>query len=361
MAAKKPVRVSPGMYRDASGNIVKASQLRKANKPRSTTPTATNGAGQNLDISDPNAVISAQQQENERAARESGQFNNPNIQGIGASRNITYDANGNPTVSVGLGSREQGLYDQAMSQYQQPFSFDGLPEIPKDFSADRQRVEDELYNREAGRLNDQYAREDDNFQQQMANRGIPMGSELYTKLRSDFERNKADAYSGARQNAIQTAGAEEQRMLGNALQGRQQGIGERQYQRDLAMNNLGSLMKLGMGVNSQMQGYQGQAINPTDIGGLSQGYFGLGQEAKLAQEQMKNNRRIAGGSGGDWRARMDAETQQRINLMDHQNMINQQNKPKQPGLGQAAAGIAGGFLGSFAGSAGKALGNSLFK
>jgi len=39
-----------------------------------------------------------------------------------------------------------------MSQYQQPFSFDGLPEIPKDFSADRQRVEDELYNREAGRL-----------------------------------------------------------------------------------------------------------------------------------------------------------------------------------------------------------------
>lgn len=362
MAAKKLTRVSPGIYKDASGKIVKSASgnVTKSTKAKNSKGANNNAGPQPLDISDPNAVTQAQQQENARAAQESGRLNNPNVQGVGANRTVTYDENGNPTVNVGLGEREQGMYDQALRGYQDPFSFDGLPDIPSDFSADRQKIEDQLYQRESSRLDEQYGRQAQEFEQSMANRGIPVGSQLYNKMQSEFERNKADAYSGARQNAIQTAGAEEQRLFGNAMQGRQQGIGERQYTRGLPLSELSGLMGLGMGVNSQFQSYQGQGVNPTDIAGISQGYYGLGQEAKLAREQMANNKKIAGSANpNDWLARMNAETQQRKDLLQFQSDLNNQNKPKSPGFGDYAGAAGASFLGSAANAFGQGLGNKI--
>ena len=76
------------------------------------------------------------------------------------------------------------------------------------FSADRQRVEDALM----GRLDQQRGRDMEGLRTQLANQGIGIGTEAYSRALQDFERTNTDM----RTSAILGSGQEQSRLLGEA-------------------------------------------------------------------------------------------------------------------------------------------------
>jgi hypothetical protein len=95
-----------------------------------------------------------------------------------------------------------------------------------DYSADRQRVEDSYYDRSAKRLDQQFGRREDQSRTQLLNQGLTEGSEGWNNAMKDLANERQDAYGDARDRAIQAGGQEQSRMFGDALSGRQEGVGE---------------------------------------------------------------------------------------------------------------------------------------
>jgi hypothetical protein len=133
--------------------------------------------------------------------------------------------------SVGnkMGNAAQQAFD-AFTQWQtsnQP-SYDGVSALPNadSFSADRTRIEGELFNRAKSDLDLRYKTETDAFAQDMANKGIDIGSERYKREKELFDRTRNQAYTDARFDALTNAGAEQKRLFDMALDTRKQGTTE---------------------------------------------------------------------------------------------------------------------------------------
>lgn len=125
------------------------------------------------------------------------------------------------------GAPEEGRLDFSDLGAMPELSFDGVPELTNDFSADRQRVEDALYGRQQKRLDERFKQEEQSFGQSLADRGIVPGSELYEQQMRSFRQSKDDAYLDAKTNAIAMGGNEQRNLWDMALGRRQQGVGER--------------------------------------------------------------------------------------------------------------------------------------
>lgn len=336
-----------------SGAFRKAQDAYASYRGRPTGPQ-TGGALRNINPKNAKSLIRAQQEENANIAQQNNVANNPNISGIGGGRTVTYDENGQPTVNVTMGDAEKSAYDKFLQMAQAPVDFSSLPSLTNDFSADRQRIEDELYAAQQRRLDKEFGAAEEDFARKMSNQGIVPGSELYNKLRSKFDEEKTGAYRGAREGAMQMAGAEQQRMFGNQMASRQQGFTEMDYSRTNPMNMFGGLMGLGANMTSAFGNFQGSQRAPTDIAGIALGVEGMRKA----------------GSGGpmslaDYQARLNADTQQRKDLMQFGADLEKQNQPKQPGfssaLGSLGGNLAGSFLGGLGQSAGASLGAGWFK
>jgi hypothetical protein len=108
----------------------------------------------------------------------------------------------------------------------------GLPGLPgqNDFGGERQRVEDALYGRNASRLDDQFARREEDQRAQLLNRGLREGTEAYANAERDLTQSRTDAYGDLRDRAVLAGGQEQSRLFSDALQARGQGFGERSTQ-----------------------------------------------------------------------------------------------------------------------------------
>jgi hypothetical protein len=106
----------------------------------------------------------------------------------------------------------------------------GLSDIPglDDFSGERQRVEDALYARATSRLDPQMQQQQRQLESRLAAQGITAGSAAHRQALDDFARRSADAYAGARNDAILAGGGEQSRIFADALAGRGQMFGERE-------------------------------------------------------------------------------------------------------------------------------------
>jgi hypothetical protein len=71
------------------------------------------------------------------------------------------------------------------------------------------------------------------MENQLANSGIPRGSEAFSSAMRDFNLGKNDAYQTAQNAAIQAGGAEQSRLFGIGTQARQNSIAEQNYLRAL--------------------------------------------------------------------------------------------------------------------------------
>ena len=86
--------------------------------------------------------------------------------------------------------------------------------LSNDFSGDRQRVEDALYSRSTSRLDPQFQMGQRDLETKLYNQGVQPGTEAWNRELDSLARQKQDAYSGARTDAITGGGQEQSRLYG---------------------------------------------------------------------------------------------------------------------------------------------------
>lgn len=189
---------------------------------------------------------------------------------------------------VGLGDAANSLMPGIQGAYQQPFDWSQLPTAPwqqgQDVKGMAQGYQDQVYENFARTADPEFKRQADDFEQQMANRGIPMGSDLYNQQKKAL----LDAQEGQRQD-----------MRTQALQGSDayatnwNNLGTQNYQnaytmagarRDMPLNDYNKLYGATSGFAAQNLGY-------------SQG-LGLQNDAQNADMALFRASHSGGGGGG---------------------------------------------------------------
>lgn len=119
------------------------------------------------------------------------------------------------------------------------YSRAGFTPIPgaNGFGAERQRVEDALYGNFASRADQRFGLDETALRNRLRDQGFVAGDEGYNTELGLFNQGKNDAYQQAMFDARTGAGAEQSRMLADALRIRQQQGGE--SQQDLSNYNQG--------------------------------------------------------------------------------------------------------------------------
>ena len=197
------------------------------------------------------------------------------------------------------------LLDQANNNLRQPLDFSGLDKqvnnlgLSNNFSGDRQRVEDALYSRSKSRLDPQFEMGQRDLETKLYNQGVQPGTEAWNRELDSLSRQKQDAYSGARTDAITGGGQEQSRLYGmdyqtanqNATlqnQARQQGLNELFSMRQTPLQELNLLQGRGTGGAGAAGGGTGgggQSVANTDIGGAFASQLGAeqaGYQGKVA-------------------------------------------------------------------------------
>ena len=170
-------------------------------------------------------------------------------------------------TSIGMGNlQNQGLgYVEKMIQ--EPFSTANLPQIGINAG---ENYSDAIMRR----LQPQLAMEEKSFNQQMANQGIPVGSEAYSNARRMFDMKQND-----RLVAAQTGG------IDVGLRANQQGFGQAGYIRNEPINTLNAIRSGSQVTNPTFQSVPQQATTQgADILGATQ----AGYNAQLGASNAQN-------------------------------------------------------------------------
>lgn len=170
-------------------------------------------------------------------------------------------------TSIGMGNlQNQGLgYVEKMIQ--EPFSTANLPQIGINAG---ENYSDAIMRR----LQPQLAMEEKSFNQQMANQGIPVGSEAYANARRMFDMKQND-----RLVAAQTGG------IDVGLRANQQGFGQAGYIRNEPINTLNAIRSGSQVTNPTFQSVPQQATTQgADILGATQ----AGYNAQLGAANAQN-------------------------------------------------------------------------
>ena len=146
-----------------------------------------------------------------------------------------------------------------------------------DFAGERQRVEDTIFDRLSGRIDERSNLERSRLEQTLADRGLPVGSEASKQAIREVEQRRGDQIANAQAQAIGLGGQESSRLFGQQLQTGQFG--------NLAQGQGFGQTLAGLGFNNQLsqQGFgnqlAGQAAQNAAIGQQ------FGQNEALAQFQ----------------------------------------------------------------------------
>lgn len=186
---------------------------------------------------------------------------------------------------LGLGQQQLGRVGSSLAT---PFNYEGIPYAPNsyDFSQDRQKVEQDYYDRGAKYLDKQFDRDQQSLYQNLADRGIGITNEGFSRAQGDFGDIKNQAYGDLRSQAIQAGGSEQSRLYGLAQNARQQAISERAYERDKPINDIATLLGLGGGTQMpQFMSTPQSSVSPTDVMGATySSYQGAQNNAAMANQ-----------------------------------------------------------------------------
>lgn len=236
------------------------------------------------------------------------------------TKTYTQNEDGTFSAETKLSEAEQAKYDQqnqfmgGLGQYinntllpqlqgRGSLDFSGAPQVPGqgDLMGERQRIEDGIYNRFRDRMSPQFDRERESFEQRMADRGVPVGSELYNKQLEEMNRRQQDTLLDAQTRALETGGTEMTRSHGIGMANRQQSIGETMQMHNQPLQDL-------QGAGGMWQGSQGpgsftpfQAVGmnaPSTMAGVQGfGNYQLGGQANAIQAERNQIMAQQGGGG----------------------------------------------------------------
>lgn len=192
--------------------------------------------------------------------------------------------------------------------------FSGVNPVPSsaDFSEDAKRVEQATFDRALGLLNPQFEQSQRRLDTRLVNAGLPIGSEAYGTEMGNFQRERDDTLSRLAMDAVGAGRAEQSRLFGQALTGRQAQLGDQladvnlqNTQRAAAINENQALRTGELGELAAMLGLQpvqpvqAQAFfapSPVDVVGPAN----LAYQGALAnyQNQQQQQQGLLGGLFG---------------------------------------------------------------
>jgi hypothetical protein len=147
--------------------------------------------------------------------------------------------------SVGLTGQTnqlaQGMLGNLGNTLNQPLNF-GKSILPTDFTAERNRIENELYGRQTKYLDLEKTSDRERMMQDLENRGIGRGSEGFRNAMDSFDKNWGDRYGDARTQAIQMGGNEMINSYNAAADARARSIEETLLKREQPMKELQGLL-----------------------------------------------------------------------------------------------------------------------
>lgn len=157
----------------------------------------------------------------------------------------------------------------------------GLPELRTDFSNQAQELERATFDRSMGLLSPIFDQREGDLRNQLAQRGLPVGSEAADAELSLFGQNRSNAELAAAQDAVGLGRQEQSRLFGLTQGARNQGLSETSFLRNQPFNELTAAL-----TGSQLGQFQGQPVQsqPIDIIGAN----ALQQQARLGAFNASN-------------------------------------------------------------------------
>lgn len=254
---------------------------------------------------------------------------------------------------VQLGQFASGMLPRIQETYSQPFDFGTLPSAPVsgDFNQWKQQQTDDAYNMFLSRFEPQFKQQVDDLEQQLQNRGIPVGSPLYNQQLAQLQQQQNDARQSALVNAQGIAGQNAAQFFNIGQQARGNALSEGLLARNMPLSEYSALYGAQSGLGRQYADYGMQR-------GLQQ------QQADL---QLRNAQQAPRGGGGQevWQQygfsspiEYDAY---KTYLAQQQQMWAFQNDPRyrQPRQPSYGAQLGGAVLGGLSQGLGSYLGGLL--
>jgi len=97
-----------------------------------------------------------------------------------------------------------------------------LPTLPTDFEATRRQVTQSVFDRQLGLLQPEFTRQRESLEQNLADRGLPIGGEAYNSAIDRLERQQGEQQQRLAQSADLAGGQEAQRLFNQASTARGQ-------------------------------------------------------------------------------------------------------------------------------------------
>lgn len=259
-------------------------------------------------------IINTQGDVSRQIATENDLLNNPNQVGAtGDTRYYEKDAQGRTVVKDTLSDPNKRILDagQNLSGETLDRAFNSLngsqlgtafnPQVGQrtlgnNWSADRQGVTDAVFSNLTRGVDDSYKRDMDAKAQELANRGIPVGSKAYNDQMKQMNMRYDDMKTNARNQAIQSSGDEFTRQFGQQEQMIANQYSQASGVRNQQMGELQGLSQVGPGmVTSQFQGQTPIDIQTPDVAGITTQLKSLGLDAKQINAAIQNMKRPSGG------------------------------------------------------------------
>lgn len=166
------------------------------------------------------------------------------------------------------------------------FQAQGLPDLNYDYAATRQKAEGAVMDSFNRQMEPRFKKEEQDFRQMMAERGVPEGSEQFTREYGNMKQAQNSAYGDAQNQAFLTGQSEQNLGYNQALAGRDQGFNQQlaTYQQPLQnLQAFSPFYQQGANIYQQQQGF-GHDTNLANLGYRHNiGLGAQGQKFKLEQ------------------------------------------------------------------------------
>ncbi len=167
----------------------------------------------------------------------------------------------------------------------QPASASGLPGVPTDLSADRQRVEQAMFDR----MSPWQERDREALETKLSNQGFQRGTQAFTDAMQQFNMGVNDARLGIIGQGLQ----EQQGLFGMNMANRNRAMQEQFAYRNAPINEMSALMSGSQVSMPNVQGYNAPQVGQTGIGDFIYNSAALKQKA-YEQEMGAYNNNVSG-------------------------------------------------------------------
>ena len=308
MAKKQSLtRVSPGVYRDEAGRLVKSGSGILQEPPK-------------------------QQKKVQKPSPQPGEPAQPpplpQFEGAGLQPVENQVVQQQFERDIAAGQQAQQMQPTAYQGFNQPFDWTKGPQAPEvknveDFAQQASQKYMDAFEQKMGKA---FKEQQDDFEQQMYNRGIPVGSPLYNQQKAQLAQQQQDARTQAFASGQAQAMANAGQLFGIGQQARSSYLGEQMAQRNLPFDEY-------LKVSGSISPFGAQAY------GGSQNLQGQREQFANQRWLLKNTPRGGGGGGGGTppfmgfgsaQALWEAQDARNMANLERELQIRQQYQPKQP-------------------------------